>query len=258
MYNAPLPVIRDVCSPLGSAHISRGRHMSWLAAHSKCYVGLLHGGTRHRYTHRAWSKSVDVGLMWRLERVTQLYTGLSSTRSRSTRMLEITGGRSVINIRCRHRTLLYRLVLSRLLCEAAEVRWAGESWSLLEDLTVSRHSNAWYYPLHSPGHPHHTLRWYHGKSAFSEHDICNYVTIETKMWSRQTSTSILGPHECKNTAPPRTAGGLLGRTEQFWGNLQSEKDISVFIKYIKIAHNEHNFAQPDNWDNCAITESRSS
>ena len=132
MYNAPLPVIRDVCSPLGSAHISRGRHMSWLAAHSKCYVGLLHGGTRHRYTHRAWSKSVDVGLMWRLERVTQLYTGLSSTRSRSTRMLEITGGRSVINIRCRHRTLLYRLVLSRLLCEAAEVRWAGESWSLLE------------------------------------------------------------------------------------------------------------------------------
>ena len=55
MYNAPLPVIRDVCSPLGSAHISRGRHMSWLAAHSKCYVGLLHGGTRHRYTHRAWS-----------------------------------------------------------------------------------------------------------------------------------------------------------------------------------------------------------
>ena len=28
MYNAPLPVIRDVCSPLGSAHISRGRHMS--------------------------------------------------------------------------------------------------------------------------------------------------------------------------------------------------------------------------------------
>ena len=48
-------VVRDVCSPLGSAPISPGRHMSWLAAHSKCYVGLLHGGTRHTYTHSAWS-----------------------------------------------------------------------------------------------------------------------------------------------------------------------------------------------------------
>ena len=137
-------------------------------------------------------------------------------------------------------------------CEAAEVRWAGESWSLLEDLTVSRHSNAWYYPLHSPGHPHHTLRWYHGKSAFSEHDICNYVTIETKMWSRQTSTSTL--EHCTAEHYRR----FTGQNWAIWGNLQSEKDISVFIKYIKIAHNEHNFAQPDNWDNCAITESRSS
>ena len=83
-------------------------------------------GTHTLKAHGAIDVDVDVGLMWRLERVTQLYTGLSSTRSRSTRMLEITGGRSVINIRCRH-PAPSSIGSSYRGCSVRQLRLGGES-----------------------------------------------------------------------------------------------------------------------------------